>query len=100
MQSLQYDLSNWNTVNSTEFRTTSLAAADFDAIGINEDFTLAGEFEVGTELDNPSRVTDLAVGDVVAFSTGDDRFGLIKVVSIEPGFNLNDYIEIEVKVTK
>lgn len=95
-----YDMDDWGTRNATEFRTTNLTVADFDAINVNQDFTLAAEYEVGTAPDNPKRITNLAEGDIIAFSASDDRFGLIKVISITPGAESNDNIEIEVKVTR
>lgn len=95
-----YDMADWTVRNTTEFRSTTLTEADFDAIMVNQDFTLATEYEVGTAPSNPKRITGIEEGDIIAFSTGDDRFGLIKVISIEPGFESNDNIEIEVKVTR
>ncbi len=96
-----YDMSAWGTRNATEFKTSAMTAAEFDAIMVNQDFTVTSEFdEFGTSPDNPKRVTSLAAGDVIAFKTAGEMYGLIKVVSVAPGAGTTGYIEIEVKVTR
>jgi hypothetical protein len=74
-------LSTWTTKNSTRFKTTSLTAANFDAITDDSDI-----------VDNATGAADtdenqLAVGDVIAFMTdadkaGGSKMGLIKITSI------------------
>lgn len=94
-----YDLTQWTIRNATEFRTTNLTSDDFDAITESQGNDIEAFYETGTALDNPKRVEQLAAGDVVAFTTSDSRFGLIKVVEVTGTFNQGDNIEIEVKVT-
>jgi hypothetical protein len=64
---------SWTTRNSTKFATTSIAAADFTAMENDADFVDA----------TSSSVTNLSVGDVVAFKTVGGKMGLIHVASID-----------------
>ena len=89
----------WSTLNNTDFRMTSdFGPADFDAVNPAITSDISAEYEAGTAPTNTGQITGLEVDDVVAFTVG-DRFGLIKVLEIEPGFESNDFIRIEVKVT-
>lgn len=96
---INYDMSRWGTLNSTEFRETNLSTEAFDAIATSQGDKVEAEYEAGTALTNSSRVDGLAVDDVVAFSTTGGRFGLIKVVEVIGTFGNTDGIRIEVKVT-
>ena len=89
----------WSTLNATKFRTTAVLAASFDEINPAVASDVSKEYEAGTAPTNAGQITGLEEGDVVAFTTQDGRFGLIKVVEIEPGFDSNDFMKIEVKVT-
>ncbi len=105
-----YDLgpngANWSTLNSTKFRTTTFSAEAFDAIKENQDYKLSTEFEVGTDPENTERVTELTEGNIIAFKTFDDRFGLIKVIEVVDGdsdgsfIGAADGLRISVKVTR
>ena len=90
-------LERWGTKNDTDFRTTTLGEADFDAYENGNE--IAAEFDVNSGTDVGGRVSNLAAGDVIAFSTADDRFGLIEVVSITGTDGSDGRIEINVKVT-
>ncbi|HAA15393.1 MAG TPA: hypothetical protein DCE41_28325 [Cytophagales bacterium] len=96
------NISAWGTKNETEFRTTSLTAAEFDAIGANDGDDIAAAFEGGT--DDGGVITNLSEGQVVAFRTDADKansagkFGLIKIVTITGTFNANDGVTIDVKL--
>ena len=52
-------------------------------------------FEAGT-LDANGVITGLTEGTVLAFETVDGVKGLILVSEIEPGFESNDYIELDI----
>jgi uncharacterized surface protein with fasciclin (FAS1) repeats len=87
---------NFGTRNSTKFRVTDLAPAQFDGILLDSQLATAGSSENNTN----TSATDLQVGSVVAFTLDADRggyVGLLKVVSLDDT-NGNGTITIEVKV--
>ena len=97
-----YDLNaeGWGTIRNTDFKTTSITAADFDAINAGASPSSVSEgFDTGTDPENTGRVTNLEVDQVVAFRTGPGRFGLFKVVAIEEGTGAGDSITLDVKMT-
>lgn len=86
----------FGTRNSTKFRVTSLAPAQFDGILLNSQLEAAASSENNTN----SSATDLQAGSVVAFTLDSDRgsyVGLIKVVSLDDT-NGTGTMTIEVKV--
>ncbi len=86
-----------NTENSTKFQETTLTTAQFDAITAGTEIAAAYS-EVATGL---SRVTDLAVDNVVAFKLAEARggkMGLFKVKAVDG--NSSGTITIDVKIEK
>jgi len=88
-------LATWSTKNSTRFKSTTLTAANFDAI--------ANDLEIVTNATGASDSYEngLEVGEVIAFVTAPakatgSKKGLIKVVSITAG--ATETMEITVKV--
>jgi hypothetical protein len=77
----------WTVFNATLFELSSLSAADFDAIGDSYIFPAF----TGTEDD----INNLVAGDVVYFKTVNDKYGYIKVNSIN---GKGDIINIDMKV--
>lgn len=74
-----YGIQTWNTKNATKFKLTSLNAADPVNEGDVYTQTKSGVIN--------SSVSNLAVGNVVAFITAGGRKGLIKVTALTPGPN-------------
>jgi len=95
-----YDMSQWNSLNTTVFRTTNLSPEAFDAIASSQGDLIEAEFEAGTAVESPGRVPNLTADDVVAFQTEDGRFGLVKVVEVIGTTGSEDGIRIQVKVTQ
>ena len=86
----------FGTRNSTRFLSSTLSAAEFDAIENNDELSAAADFEVAGE----SSSTQLMVDQVIAFQFDEDRggaFGLIKISSIDDT-NGTGTITIDVKV--
>jgi len=94
-----YDMGQWGSRNTTIFRTTNLSADGFDAIASSQGDDIEAEFEAGTAVADPGRVSELTADDVVAFQTEDGRFGLVKVVEVVGTTGVTDGIRIAVKVT-
>ena len=97
-----YDLEaeGWGVIKNTDFKTTNMEAAAFDAVDADADPSdISGEFEAGADPDNTGRVTGLAVDQVVAFRTQDGRFGIFKVVDLDEGTGADDSMTIDVKMT-
>ena len=90
-------LERWGTRNNTDFRTIESGAVDFDAIDTGND--IEAEFETNSGNDVGGRASNLSEGDIIAFSTADDRFGIIEVVTITGTDGSDGRIEIRVKVT-
>ncbi|HET8858545.1 hypothetical protein [Marivirga sp.] len=94
------DISDWTTRNATEFRLTTISSEEYLNITTSED--LAAVWEREDNINEGQTISNLAVGDVVAFqldtNNKDGLYGLFRVATIEAGDNSNDYIEIEVLV--
>lgn len=97
--SVGYGMDQWGTRNTTVFRTTNLSAEGFDAIASSQGDAIEAEFEAGSAVANPGRVSGLVAGDVVAFQTEDNRYGLVKVMEVVGTTGVDDGIRIAVKVT-
>lgn len=92
-----YDLSSWNTRNTTTFRSTSIS--DEEYLSATTSAKLQEIFDGGT--DEADRKSGLEVGDILAFrldGSRDGKLGLIKIVEINPGTDNTDYIEIEIVI--
>lgn len=83
----------WGTKNNTTIKTTTMTAAQFLETKTYADIDAA--YEAGT-LDDNGIVNNLAEGTVLAFETVNGVKGLIHIAKIEPGFNSDDYVEINV----
>ncbi|WP_421891196.1 hypothetical protein [Marinoscillum sp.] len=83
----------WNTKNETELKTTTLTGSQFNEVSTYADIDAA--FDAGT-LDANGVITGLTEGTVLAFKTVEGVKGLILVSKIEPGFESNDYIELDI----
>ncbi len=87
-------LDTWDVLNPTKFKTTTLSSADFDAITSSSQLVTVAVLPTQPNL---SKANDLSVGDVLAFKTVEEKFGLIRVDAIN-GANNAGTIEITVKV--
>jgi hypothetical protein len=87
-------LDSWTFKNATRFKTTTLSSTDFDAILSNSQLVPVATLPTQPNL---SKANDLAVGDVLAFKTADQKFGLIRIDAIN-GTNNAGTIQITVKV--
>jgi hypothetical protein len=85
-----YALSNWTTLNATQFKTTTLTSADFDAV------TDAAPCISNATGADQTRIGTLAVDQVIAFISVGGKHGLIRVKAITDG-SAGD-ITIDVKV--
>jgi len=85
-------LQNWNTKNDTRFKTTTVTAAEFDALDDG-----APIIDTATGSDQ-TRVGSLAVGNVIAFITVTGKHGLIKVVNINDGAAGDITIDVKVEL--
>ncbi|MBK6266483.1 hypothetical protein JKA74_15670 [Marivirga sp. S37H4] len=94
------DISDWTTRNATEFKLTTVS--DEEYVGIVSGTDLAEIWDRADNVNEGESITNLSVGDVVAFQLDTDNkgglYGVFKVLSVEPGANVDDYIEIEVVV--
>lgn len=89
----------WSTLNNVSFRSTTLTATEFLELSTYADIDAA--YDNGT--DEGGIVTNLTIGDVVAFETdadktGGSKRGLVLVKDISGTVNSNDYIELDVLV--
>lgn len=93
---------NWSVYNATKFKSSSLSAADFDAITNDTQIASLTGF---TE----TNVLNLQEGNVVAFKTSSGKLGFFKVKKINVGTTIgkddvqkyqDGSIEIDVKVQK
>lgn len=80
----------WTNKNQTVFNTTTITAAQFDAIDQTFQFPA---FNLNAQ---SSRVTNLQVGQVILFKTQANKLGLIKVVN----FNTTDRMEMDIVIQK
>ncbi|WP_420317771.1 hypothetical protein [Ekhidna sp.] len=83
----------WTTKNATVLKTTTMTATEFNETASWADIDAA--FDAGTADDN-GIITNLTVGTVLAFETVGGVKGLIHVSAIEPGFESNDSITLDV----
>jgi hypothetical protein len=86
-------LQNWSVLNATRFKETTLNSAAFDAI------TSSSQLVPVCILPTPpdqSRINNLAIGDVLAFETAGEHYGLIRIDAITG--EAAGTIEITVKV--
>jgi hypothetical protein len=94
------DISDWNTRNATEFKLTTISGEEYLEITSSED--LAAVWDREDNINEGETITNLEVGDVVAFQLDPDNkdglYGVFRVIDIEPGFESNDYMEIEVLI--
>lgn len=79
------------TLNEAFFSTSTMLAADFDAIA------LSGELD-GIVKSSLQNISDLNVGDVIEFVDNYDKKGLIIITEIKAGFNSTDFIVFDVKI--
>ncbi|WP_430906490.1 hypothetical protein [Maribacter sp. 2-571] len=79
------------TLNETFFAMSSLDADGFDAVVLSGDLPTIMNSGI-------QKITNLAVGDVIAFVDNYGKTGLIKITAIEAGFANNDFIEFDVKI--
>lgn len=92
------DISDWSTRNATEFKLTTISGEEYLEITSSED--LAAVWDREDNINEGETITNLEVGDVVAFQLDVDNkdglYGVFRVLQIEPGFESNDFMEIEV----
>ena len=86
-------VTGWTTTNQTSLRTTTLTSSDVTEITTYADIDAA--FDAGTADDN-GVVSGLVEGQVLAFETVGGVRGIILVTAIDPGFESNDSITIDV----
>lgn len=87
-----YDISDWAERRSTNMVLTSLTSVEGISTVADVEAALA---EIDFEADGATTVEGLEVNQIYAFETEDGLQGLIRVVSIEPGFNSDDFVELE-----
>ncbi len=87
----ELQLEPWTIKNSTRFNTTTITAAEFDAIGTTYQFPA---FDMNTQT---SKVNAVADGQVILFKTEGGKLGLIKIVDL---FSRGDLATISVIVQK
>lgn len=95
------DLSAWGTRNATTIEVTEMPESHFTEIMTNAD--LENHYGMTDMSEADGTVTNLEVGDVIAFETDANKEngpkkGFILVKAISGTFNSGDYIEIEVKI--
>lgn len=73
----------WATKNATTFKTTTVTAADFDAIAATDGAGLVAKFDAGTAAADGTRVkaANTVVGSVFGFQTAAGKKGLVKVTA-------------------
>lgn len=92
-------MDTWTNRNQTTFRRTTLTAEDYDAARFR-DIYLA--YQNGTSETLDERISDLQVGDIIAFEMDSDKFGGVKngifhVLALQAGDGPNDFIQIGMK---
>jgi len=95
-----YDLSEWTTLNNTQFRKTTITESEFLENTDSAAF-ITGAFEAAASAGDDSQVTGLQVGDVIAFKLDDARGGhkgIFRVSALTPGDGEGNFIELEVFV--
>jgi len=78
---------SWTTLNATTLSTTTITSAEFDAMTDDAGFLSS----------TGSKVTSLAVGDVIAFETADGKSGLIKVSALTTGSTGDITIDVKIQ---
>jgi len=89
----QNGLQTWDILNNTKFRMTDLSSDDFNSIVSSYHLVIAANTPTGPD---QSKINNLSAGNVLAFFTSDEKYGLIRIdniMSAEDGT-----IEITVKV--
>jgi len=86
-------LQNWTVLNATRFKETTLSGADFDAITSSTQLVTAAILPTPPD---QSKINNLSVGQVLAFETADDMYGLIRIDNITG--TSDGSIDITVKV--
>lgn len=84
-------LNMWTNKNQTRFNSTSLTAAQFDAIGASYEFP---EFDFGIQT---TKANQLEEGDVILIKTQSNKLGLIKIESL---YTKGDKMKIDVVIEK
>jgi hypothetical protein len=79
------------TLNKMYFNTSLITSAGFDGVVLSGDLDVVIQSEA-------QKITNLSVGDVIEFVDNYGKKGLIKITDIQAGFNLDDYIEFDVKI--
>lgn len=69
-------VSDWTTKNQTRFNSTTITAAQFDAIGDTYQFPAFNMMQQTTRMNN------LTEGQVFLFKTHNDKLGLVKVIDL------------------
>lgn len=88
-----FDISGWGTKNATKLVKTTMAVETYTSLVSVADVEVELE---GLDFTTQNGIqTNLAVGNVLAFETVDGLQGFIYVSGLEPGFDSNDYIELE-----
>ncbi len=88
---------NWDSLNTSYFHLTSLTATQFNA-ATNDSLVLNG-----VNLDSlniATHISDLSIGNVVAFKTKHAKLGLIHITNIGGTSELNREMTVQVKIQK
>lgn len=98
-----YDLEGiWEALNATKIRETNLSVSEYLENETDPEF-ISNAFDEATPEGDGETVTDLQIGQVLAFELDPIKGrnnGLIRILDVEPGLQSNDFIEIEVVVVK
>ncbi|HOS85341.1 MAG TPA: hypothetical protein PK734_00720 [Bacteroidales bacterium] len=98
------DVSSWTTKNFTQYATTTATFASVTTVqDLAATFTSGTEASDGAGMYTNGRIDNLSEGQVIAFMTADEKYGLIEIVEIVTetvGGGTGDYIKINVKVQK
>jgi len=92
------DPSTWTTMNLTKFQVPvpEITVEEFDLLDKN-DATIESYFDNSVTSSN-KKAKLLTAGDIYAFKTHNNIYGLIKVISV--GQNADGYVEFEIKYKK
>jgi len=85
-------LENWDTKNATRFKMTTLNGADFNAINSSIQLVAAATNPDPAE----TKINNLVPGQVLAFKTWDELYGLIRIDAVHVGDDGS--IEFTVKI--
>ena len=97
-----YDLTssgaNWSALNATMFRpVNNFTLDDFNALTEADAAKLVQEYEISSG--EVGELTNLSAGDLFAFKTVDNRYGIFFVSEITGEAGSDGQIELDVKVT-